>query len=209
MKDFALTLSVRAPWRIEESGETPPPRPRVVARDQAARSTRSHRARLAHPDERTHELAVHQGRNGRHVDPLAVEELPGVFAPIDASRFRVDGLEAGRGELRSRAREDLASVLLNAEGRLSAGDHDAGHSVPIVGGNATATRSRASDSPGSASGRHLGCGRRVTEGWRSGTRFLEVMSGPQALIRPRDDRYRALEHTERGESRWRPSSSRR
>src|SRR5207245_1416755 len=87
------------PWPWRPPG--PPPQQRGGGPDHRGRAPRSDRARLARPDERTHELAVHHRRDGRRVDAFAIEELPGVLGAIHARGLDIDGLEAGLAELRA------------------------------------------------------------------------------------------------------------
>ena len=97
--------------------------------------------RLAGPDERAHELAVHARRDGRRVDPLAVEEFAGVLGPVDPRRLHVDRLEAGLAELAAilafleRARH-AADPQLDAaadHGRHLAPYHDVRDGEPAAG----------------------------------------------------------------------------
>src|SRR5687767_15854522 len=66
--------------------------------------------RLASPHERSHEPAVDLPGHQIHVEPGALEKLPGVVHPVDPGRFDVHPGEAGLRE------EGLELLLLERPG---------------------------------------------------------------------------------------------
>jgi hypothetical protein len=56
------------------------------------------RRRFHRADEGAHELSVHIGGNGVHVDALCREEIAGFLDAIDTGRLDIDLLEAGRAK---------------------------------------------------------------------------------------------------------------